>query len=103
MEKDENHNTTKRDANEGDSEACPDGWLTNEFGSCFYYHSQTMAYDDATNFCSKQQEGGKILEINDEVYESIYGFMNLEAGKSPKGHMFRYYLDYLKKISGITR
>ena len=84
LEEDEHHNTTKRDANEENNDTCPDGWLANEFGFCFYYHSKTMAYDDATQFCSKQEEGGKILEISDEDYESIYGFMNLEAGKNSK-------------------
>ena len=86
LEDGEHHNMTKRGANEEDSGTCPDGWLDNEFGLCIYYHSHTMAYDDASQFCSNHEEGGKILEINDEDYESIYGFMNLEAGKNSKSH-----------------
>ena len=81
LEENEQHNMKKRGVDGENIGTCPDGWLDDGSGFCIYYHNQTLAYDDANAFCSKQEEGGKILEINDEDYEKIYGFMNLEAGK----------------------
>ena len=81
LEENEHHNMTKRGVNGENTGSCPAGWLDNGFGFCLYYHNQTLAYDDANAFCSKQEEGGKILEINDEDHENIYEFMNLASGK----------------------
>ena len=79
LEDGESHNITKRDAHENDDGNCPDGWLDNGFGSCIYYHKNTMTYNDANNFCAAQNEGGTLLEITDEDYGNLYSFMNMEA------------------------
>ena len=62
LEEGDQHNMTKRDASQDTKGTCPDGWLDNGFGSCVYYHNQTMSFSDANDFCANQEEGGKILD-----------------------------------------
>ena len=81
MEDDDNHNMTKRDAQLGVGGTCPDGWLDNGFGSCIYYHKEAMSFGDANDFCTAKEDGGKLLEINDDSYQNLYSFMNMEASK----------------------
>ena len=56
---------------------CPDGWEFNQYGSCYYYHTAGMTFNQAESYCNAKGSGSTIVEIESTASNNLQDYLTL--------------------------